>query len=229
MTPLGKVILFCFCGGYLGIESYLDFRDPSPDGWVKPYALMLLAAFFFFSASDTYRRRGNPTESTPKFELPSRSERFVYKAMGSFVIFVGVTVFGISCWLACGAWARVAHWPRTNAILVRKEISWVGARLTFDYEAEGHRLTGVAFRWGSERTVRSALESYEPGTAHRISYDPDDPAQVETILTYNWALFKAPVSGIVISLLLIFGGAMVYRWSIAGRFADSALNYSAPN
>jgi hypothetical protein len=65
--------------------------------------------------------------------------------------------------------------------------------MVFHYEVGGQRFTGLGFRWGSEKEVRTALESYEPGTIQRISYDPEDHGQVETNLTYNWSLFRPAV------------------------------------
>ena len=217
MTPLGKGVLSGIIGGYLAIRSYLYFRAPSSDrSWITPYVLMLFAALMLLSAFDAYRKRG--VDSASKFEPPTRTERLAFKAMGAFVALVGVAVVSVVCWLAWGQWTRVARWPRANAILVRKEFSSVGARLEFEYDVEGLHFTGVAFRWGSESAVRSALESYKPGTIHKISYDPDDPTQLETILNYGWDFFKTPIPGVAIGLALILGGVMVYRWSMAGRF-----------
>lgn len=218
MTPLSRVILLGVVSVYFALEGFLYFRNPSPGKpWITPYALMLFAALMLFSAFDAYRKRASP-EPGPKFEPPTRTERLAFKAMGSFVILAGVALFTVVCWLAWGQWTRVARWPRANAILVRKEFSSVGARLAFEYDAEGLHCTGVAFRWGSESAMRAALESYEPGTIHKISYDPDDPTQVETVLNYGWDFFKGPTSGVVIGLALILGGVMVYRWSMAGHF-----------
>lgn len=226
MTPLARAVLSGILGAYLAIKSYLYFRNSSSErSWITPYGLILFAALLFYSAFDAYRRRSNPGPA-PKFEPPTRNERLVYKAMGAFVILAGAVVLSIGCWLAWQGWTRVAQWPRANAILVRKDISTVGARLVFDYEVDRRHFTGVAFRWGSESAVRAALESYKPGTVHKISYDPHDPAQVDTTLNYGWELFKAPVSGLVIGLALILGGAIVYRWSIVGHFRDLIVNPS---
>lgn len=115
--------------------------------------------------------------------------------------------------MAYAQWIRVAQWPRTNATLIRKDVSIAGARLAFDYQAGGRRFTGSEFRFGSEKSVAAALESYRPGTSQRISYNPVDPGELETILSYSWELFEAPVASGIFGLLLNFGGVGVYRWS----------------
>lgn len=220
MSPLAKMILWSAASAYLAIRSYVQFRNPSPDTpWFTPYFLGLLAGLLFFSAFGAYRNRNIPAEPDEQPEPPTGAEQFVFRVLGAFVILAGVAGTSIACWAAWGQWSRVAQWPRADAILIRKELSPTGARLIFDYEVEGRHFTGQAFRWGSESAVGAALEAYEPGTVQRISYDPHDPAQVETTLTYNWELFRGSATGIVIGLLLILGGVMVYRWSIPGRFS----------
>ena len=83
----------------------------------------------------------------------------------------------------------------------------------FDYEVSGRRFTGMGLRLGSEKSVRAAIESYEPGTIQTISYNPKDPSEIETILNYNWELFESPIASWIFGMLLIFGGVGVYRWS----------------
>jgi hypothetical protein len=141
--------------------------------------------------------------------------------MGVAVVLVGLFALGLSCWLAYGEWIRVAKWPRTNATLVSKDISTVGARLVFYYEVGGRRISGLGFRWGSEKTVRTVLESYQPGTIQRVGYNPDDPSEVETILSYSWELFRPSSFGAGLGVFLIFGGIVVYRWSLWGSQASS--------
>ncbi len=222
---LARIVLWCIAGAFLSIRSYVDFRNPSPDrSWLTPYSLMLMASLAFFAAFDAFRKRDLPAEPEAQPEPLTSGERIGFRLLGAFVLLVGTAGLSIGCWLAWDQWSRVAQWPRVDAILVRKEISTVGARLIFQYDAEGRRFTGLAFRWGSENAVRAALEGYEPGTVHRISYDPHDTSQVETILTYNWELFKAPVILIVLGLLLIFGGVTVYPWSITGRSSNVVLH-----
>jgi hypothetical protein len=85
--------------------------------------------------------------------------------------------------------------------------------LVFRYEVGGRRFTGVGFRWGSEESVRAALASYELGTSQRVSYNPEDPGEVETILSYSWELVRAPAFFWIFGGFLILGGVVVYRWS----------------
>ena len=129
------------------------------------------------------------------------------------VIAVGLFLIGLGCWLAYGQWGKVAQWPRTNATLVSKDVFTAGTRLVFDYEVGGRGFTGSEVRLGSEKSLAVALESYKTGTSQRISYNPGDPSEVETILNYNWELFEAPVIAGIFGVLLIFGGLRVYRWS----------------
>src|SRR6185312_6742674 len=92
-------------------------------------------------------------------------------------------------------------------------ISALGGHLIFRYDADGRQVTGAELRWGSEKKMRATLEAHRPGTTHQISYNPADLGEVNTILTYGWDLFSTPVIAAVFSLLLIFGGLVVYRWS----------------
>jgi hypothetical protein len=85
--------------------------------------------------------------------------------------------------------------------------------LVFDYEVGGRRFTGSEVRLGSEKSVAATLASYRPGTSQTISYNPEDPGELETILSYDWELVEAPVASWIFGLLLIFGGVGVYRWS----------------
>jgi hypothetical protein len=225
MSPLAKIMLWGIAGAFLAIRSYVDFRNPSPDrSRLTPYSLIVLAGLAFLAAFDAYRKRDKPPEPEAQPEPTTSGERVGFRLLGAFVLLAGMTGLSLGSWQAWERWSSVAQWPRADAVLVRKEISTVGARLIFHYEAEGRRFTGLAFRWGSENMVRATLQEYEPGTVHRISYDPHDPSQVETILTYNWELFRAPVMFIVLNFLLIFGGVVVYRWSIAGRSSSLVLH-----
>jgi len=146
-------------------------------------------------------------------EPVTRTGRIGFRALGVPVIIIGLGFLGLSCWLAYGQWAKVAAWPRTSATLISKDISSAGARLVFQYEAGGRIFTGSDVRFGSEKSVRTALKSYEPGASERISYNPEDPGEVETILSYSWELFEGPISSGVFGVLFIFGGVGVYRWS----------------
>jgi hypothetical protein len=131
------------------------------------------------------------------------------------MILTGLAWLGVTSWAAWEQWVRVSQWPRANAILMSKTFSSAGARLVFHYEAEGRRFTGAGFRWGQERTMRPALESYSPGTTQKIGYDPHDPSQVETIIGYNWGLFKGSIVFAAPGLLLIAVGFAFYRRSYA--------------
>lgn len=225
MTPLTKTFLWSVAGGYFVVRSYQDFRYPSADlPWFAPYSLILLAGLAFFCAIESYRDRSPGSTGEPgtsRRELLTKTERIVFKTGGAFAICVGLAQLGLGGWLAWEQWIKVAQWPRADAVLISKNISSVGARLLFRYEAGGQRITGLGFRWGSERSVRTALETYEPGTVQKISYDPEDPSHVETILNYSWELFEAPVAAAVLGLLFIAGGVAVYRWS----YGFPAANY----
>jgi Protein of unknown function (DUF3592) len=144
-------------------------------------------------------------------DCAARTEKIAFKLYGVTMMLIGLTVLGLSGWLAWVHWVSVARWPQTNAVLVSKDISTVGARLVFRYAVYGRTLTGVGFCWGSEASVRTALESYSPGTIHRIAYDPADPRQVEANLHYNWALFGGPISFAVFAAVVIGGGVLLYR------------------
>ena len=137
----------------------------------------------------------------------TRTERILFKLIGSGFILVGLTLLGISGWEAWFRWVSVTRGPQTNAVLVSKDIfPKGGARLVFRYLAYGRTLTGAGFRWGSESSVRTALETYTPGTIHRIAYDPNDPRQVEPNLQDNWYPIRGLPTFLAIAAAFIGGG-----------------------
>jgi uncharacterized protein DUF3592 len=142
-----------------------------------------------------------------------RSERIIFKALGLPVIVIGLGVLGMLTW---SQWMKLVQWPRTNGVLIHKDISNVGGRLVFKYEVRGQRVTGVGFLFGNDRLVRYALANCQEGTVQKISYDPEDPSQVAPIQILCWARFIEPVSGLIVSFFFIIGGTIVYRWSCAG-------------
>jgi hypothetical protein len=136
----------------------------------------------------------------------------IFKLLGVPNIVVGLIFFLLSGWMAWKAWRSVARWPQTNAVLVSKHISRAGARLMFRYPVYGRTLTGVGFRWGSEASVEHALESYIPGTVHRIAYNPLHPSEVEPSLQFDY-LVQGPIAASLFAALFIIGGWAVFRWS----------------
>jgi len=231
MKHLTEASLWSVVGGYLLFRSYQGFRQPSVDSsWFTPYALLVVSGLAFFCAFGTYsqKRAGKSTQGTRiGEERLTRSEKITFKALALPAVLVGVVLLGLAGWLAWGQWVKVARWPRANAILISKDISSVGARLVFQYEAKGQMFTGLAFRFGSEKAVRNTLEAYEPGTVQKISYDPEDPTQVETILRYSLELFMGSIAAAVFGILFVAGGVVVYRWSY--EFAAPLVNPSDPN
>jgi len=212
---LTKTSLWCVAGTYLLFRTYQSFRQPSPDAsWFTRYGLIILAGGALISAFESYRDGQNGQHVIePRAEPLTRGERIVFKALGLPVILVGLALLGLAGWMAWGQWVKVARWPRTNAILISKDISSVGARLVFRYEAKAQRFTGVGFRFGSEKSVRKALAAYEPGTIQKIAYDPEDPTQVETMLSDSWKLFMGSIYASVFGIVFLVGGVIVYRWS----------------
>jgi hypothetical protein len=148
-------------------------------------------------------------------EHPTRSERIIFKALGLPVIFIGLGVLGVVGWLTWSQWIKVTKWPRTNAILIHKDISSVGGRLVFEYEVKGQQFTGVGFCWGTESLVQYALTTFGVGTIQEIGYDPEDLSQIEPIQIPGWARLMGPISGMMLCILFIVGGTGVYRWSYA--------------
>lgn len=218
MTWRFKMFLWIGCGGYLLISGYSRLREPSTNGlWSIAYALglLVLAGLFFHSAFNTYRKRGavQLTKSSVPPERLTRTDKIAFKVMGIPVMLVGLVGLGLSGWLAHQQWIKVAQWPRANATLIGNDISGMGGRLVFRYNANRRQFTGSELRWGSEKKMRATLESYRPGTVHQISYDPSDPSEVNTILTHGWDSFSGPAIFAAFCLLLILGGIVVYRWS----------------
>ncbi len=223
MTPLTRTLLWIVAGGYMLVLSYRGVRNPSSDlPSFTSYVLIWRTGLAFFSAFDSYRKRGagqlasQPSATPPRF---TPRDRIAFKALGVPPALVGLIVLGVSCWLAWGQWITVSHWPRANAVLVSKDISSGGARLVFQYAVRGRQFTGHEFRWGPESAVRPALESYRPGTTQEISYDPEHPEDVQTILSYDWEGFKGPLVAAFLGLLLIAGGVSVFRWSSGSQAA----------
>jgi hypothetical protein len=223
MKHLTKTLLWSVAASYLLLRTYQGFRHPSSVlSWFIPCSFMMLAGLALFDAFGSYHHK-KPDRPTAAPDPLNQIEQIAFKTLGLPVVFVGLVLFGLAARLAWGQWVRVARWPRTDAILMSKDISSVGARLVFQYEANGQRFTGLGFRFGSEKTVRNTLEAYEPGTVQKISYDPEDPTQVETNLSYSWELFLGPVSAAVFGVFSVVGGVAVYRWSY-GRFSPPLVN-----
>lgn len=205
MRPLSRTFLWAVAAICLIFGESMVLRGMSP-AKLWPHALWLLMLMGFLYAFDGYRRR-NTSETTGPL---TRRERIVLNALGLPLLLIGLSALGLASWLVRDGWIRVARWPRTNATLMSKEISAAGARLVFQYEAGGRRFTGIALRWGSERTVRAALEAYLPGTVQRISYNPKNPGEVETVLSYTWELFRAPFAAAFLGAIFVVGGMVVY-------------------
>jgi hypothetical protein len=125
----------------------------------------------------------------------------------------GLIFIGLGCWGAWGEWVTLSRWPRTDAVLISKEISEVSANLVFKYEAHGQLFTGTASRYGSEQNNRNHLASCKPGSTQQVSYDPNNPSDIELVLPFPWDLFMPPISACLIGVLFIAGGVIVYRWS----------------
>ena len=223
MKNLTKRLLWGVAGSYLLFRAYQNIRYPSPystwfSTWFTPYADILLAGAAF---SEAFGRHHQTSESSQRPggapERLTRGETITFRVLGLPVVLFGLFLLGLAGWFARDQWVRTTRWPRANAILTSKEISITGARLVFVYQASGQKFTGVAFRFGPEKTVEHELQAYELGTVQTISYDPEDPAQVETMLGFSWELFRGPVSAAALGLFFVVGGAAVYRWSY-GRF-----------
>jgi hypothetical protein len=210
VKPLTRALLPTLVGTWLTTRIYQSFRHPADSSWFNRFGLIALAGVMFFGAFQSYRGVSQPEAAA---EPLTRTESGLFKAGGAILILSGMILLGVSSWLAWDEWISVARWPRANAVLISKDISNVGARLVFQYEIGGLRVTGVGFRWGSKLTMRNALESYEPGTVQTISYDPQDPGEVEPILGDSWGLFKAPAVLAAFSILLIAAGIGDYRYS----------------
>lgn len=144
---------------------------------------------------------------------PASTKRLACRALGVLAMLAGLIFLCISGWLGWWTWVKLARWPRVDATLVSKNISDVGARLVFSYYAGGYRITGVGFVWGPSASVRSALESWAPGTTQRISYDPADPSEVEPIHGYIWGTWGGSIAPAMFSALFWVGGVFAYRGS----------------
>jgi|SRR5579871_5988965 len=197
MTSRIKALLWSLAGVYEVIRTYQAFRSSSPDlSWFTPYLRALAAGIALFAAFATYRDGRTPWfNGAPNRSPLTPGERITFKALGLPNIMIGVAMVSLGVWLGWKQWIKVAQWPRTNAVLVTKDISTVGARLIFRYDVGGRQFTGTGFRWGRASALESALRRYEPGTIQTISYDPEDPADVETNLSFGWDLFLGGVFG----------------------------------
>ncbi|MGA2185310.1 MAG: DUF3592 domain-containing protein [Bryobacteraceae bacterium] len=226
MNRLTRTLLWSVVGGYLAFRSYQGLAEPSTDAlWFNPYVNVVAATLAFIAALRSWRKTYNPEKaaSATPVEPPTRIERIIFRVLALGMMAVGLVFLSIGCWMARDEWIRVAQWPRTYAILVSKHISPVGARMVFHYEVGGRRFTGLGFRFGSEKEVRTALESYEPGTMQRISYDPEDHGQVETNLTYNWNLFRPAVFSATVGAACLIVGILLFREARGNRaLADDA-------
>ncbi|HET7439066.1 MAG TPA: DUF3592 domain-containing protein, partial [Nitrospira sp.] len=116
-------------------------------------------------------------------------------------------------WLGRQQWLMISRWPRVNATVLSKDISTVGARLMFTYQLRGRRQYGVGFRWGSKQEVQDSLQTYKPGSIQAISYDPQDPSQVNTYLTWSWMAFRGIAYFAAFGVLFVVGGRAVWKWA----------------
>jgi hypothetical protein len=132
----------------------------------------------------------------------TRFDRRFFKLLGLSVIVIGFAALTVGVWISLEEWTAVAKWPRTQAVLVRKESLKTGARLTFRFKIGQQPITGIEYRWGGEDAIKK-LQSYTPGTIYTIRYDPDG-SEVSTILTYTI---------VFLALFLVNGGIVVRRWS----------------
>ncbi len=152
----------------------------------------------------------------------TRTERVIYRAMGAPVIFAGLVMLFLSGWLARLEWIKVAKWPRTDAVLVSKDVSEVGARLVFRYQFYRRRVTGTGFVWGPRQRVESDLASWSPGTTQQIGYDPENPAEVEPMHGDISMRFYVPVAAALIGAFFLCAGTAVYRWGSPGARPSAA-------
>ena len=218
MKSLYGTLLLTVVGSFLLVSGYQGIRHPSPDLWrFTPYFKILLAVLLFFGVFDARRRikRGEPLiepEQAPK--RLTRLERIGFRVMGVTAVAIGLVALGAGGWSTWEQWIRIARWPRADAVVVWNEISNVSMRLVFQYEAGGQRFGAGEFRWVWQKSVRNEFESYQPGTIHEISYDPDNPEDVESFLSHKWELFRVPVFGMIFGWLLIVWGIVVYRDSL---------------
>lgn len=225
-----KTLLCIAAGIYLLIRTYANFRNPASDSSrFTPYALIIFAGLAFLMAFESYRNRlnGQPARErgaiTPRL---TRTERVVFKVLGVPVILGGLVLVSFGAWSGLDEWIKLARWPRTNATLVTKEISGATARLVFRYDLRGRQLTGVAFYWGSQTMLRTSLESYEPETIHTIAYDPKDPRRVEMVPRFYGEALRLPIFEFLFGMAWAIAGVVVYRWSLADRYADTNAKHS---
>jgi hypothetical protein len=166
-----------------------------------------LAGYCLFEAQQAHRRRNQPPAVYGENSIRETSgDGIGLKIMAAIIVAFGVVVIGGGLWYAEFEWSRFTEWPRTTGVLVDKRISPMGARLIFEYDAIGGRSAGRAVRWGREDEMRSFLEPYRLGTSYPISYNPEDPAEVEFHLGYHWDLFRQPVAIVMLGALFAAAG-----------------------
>ena len=215
--PLLIGSLWAAGGIYVLVRAYLNLVDRPPDlPRFTQYALLASAVLAFYCAFENYRNqaiKNSSDQRNPLVERFDRRDRIIFKALGAPPVLVGILLLGLSGWLACQEWIRLTQWPRINATVIAKDISSAGVRVLFRYEVDGRQITGTAFREGSESAVRIAVASYEPGTTHLISYNPQDPSQVEMVTSSGWELCKGPIVASLFGITFIVAGLVVYSWS----------------
>lgn len=169
----------------------LDWRLSFDWHLVRRFAIV---SYCLFEAQQAYTWRDDSVPDTADSDLG-------LKIMGAVIIAFGVVAMGFGLVEAELEWAKTAQWPRTTGLLVDEKISTVGAWLDFDYEVNGVRTSGRAYRWGTEGELRALLvDMYRVGNRYGISYKPKDPTNVEFDLGYHWDRFRLPIG------ILILGG-----------------------
>ncbi len=213
LLPFAMACYFAFNGYQAFQREYSPAQDPTTffTGLI-PWVNLLVAAILLRGAFQEWRHRGRPApESTPP-EPVTRGESVFYRVMAVLVTAIGLIFLVLGGYLTSIQWERVMRWPHTDAVLVSKDVSSYGARLVFSFHVAGQPVTAEGVRYGPKGLLRSSLSSYEPGSIHRINYNPENPADIEPNLDFV-GLAWPPFSLLCLVTLFLGGGARIYRWS----------------
>jgi hypothetical protein len=146
-------------------------------------------------------------------EPPNRWDGVYFKFCGVISVCAGLIIVGVGAWMAWNQWFMVSRWPRVTATVLSKEVGQNGARVDFTYKVNGASLSAAGFRWGPEPEVRDSLIAYEPGAVRTISYNPQNPGEIDMFLTYTWLAFRPAFIAGVFGGLILAGGVAVTRWA----------------
>lgn len=151
------------------------------------------------------------------------------RIVGSIAMLVGLAVLVVGLFVGRGIWLRVSRWPQTAGIVVAGIHGQGVIYFRLRYEAGGRSFTGTILRFGNARQLRRPLEQLAAGSAHRVSWNPANPADMDVDLGYDWDTFWLPAVLFLLACAIMGAGALISRHQLHRLLLRSGgCNYEMP-